>query len=184
MLISCGLRKVGLYTCPHICDVRERIRINGDMIPQAAMTRLICQAEPVIEAMGTDQPTFFEIFTALAFLYFAEEDVDLAVMETGLGGRLDSTNVIKPEVCGMTSISMDHMHQLGNTLAAIAAEKAGIFKAGVPAVSVPQVAEAKAVLRKVGQGHQCPADVHRRGHRVQLPLRVQPRTPARTPACA
>ncbi len=147
MLEACGY-KVGLYTSPHICDVRERIRINGEMIQQVKMTRLIVRAQPHIEKTPGDKPTFFEIITALAFCHFVQEKVDIAVIETGLGGRLDSTNVLKPAVCGVTSISLDHMHQLGNTVAKIAAEKAGIFKRDTPVVSVPQVPEAKRVLEK------------------------------------
>ena len=150
MLRSCGF-KVGLYTSPHINDVRERIQINGEVISQAALTRLICQVEPIIEPMAGDKPTFFEIFTAMAFRHFANERVDVAVIETGLGGRLDSTNVMKPSVCGLTSISMDHMHQLGGTLAKIAAEKGGILKANVPAISVSQAPEAKRVLKKIAR---------------------------------
>ncbi|MFB3890660.1 MAG: folylpolyglutamate synthase/dihydrofolate synthase family protein [Phycisphaerae bacterium] len=147
MLSSCGF-KTGLYISPHICDIRERITINGEMIGQAALTRLICQVEPLIEKMSDDRPTFFEAFTAMAFEYFVEQGVDIAVVETGLGGRLDSTNVLTPLVCGLTSISMDHMHQLGNTLGQIATEKAGIFKKNVPAISVPQAPEAKRALRR------------------------------------
>jgi dihydrofolate synthase/folylpolyglutamate synthase len=150
MLRASGL-KVGLYTSPHICDVRERIVINGDMISQAALTRLICEVEPHIEKLSKDKPTFFEIFTALAFTHFAREGVDIAVIETGLGGRLDSTNIITPAVCGLTSISLDHMHQLGNTTALIAGEKAGIFKPNVPAVSVQQAPEVKRVLRNAAK---------------------------------
>jgi len=150
MLRACG-HKVGLYTSPHICDIRERIVVDGQMISQAALARLISRAEPIIEKMSEDKPTFFEIFTALAFCHFAAEQVDIAVVETGLGGRLDSTNVLRPIVCGLTSISMDHMHQLGNTLSQIATEKAGIFKPDIPAVSVPQSSEAKKVLRKVAK---------------------------------
>jgi dihydrofolate synthase/folylpolyglutamate synthase len=149
-LQACGF-KTGLYVSPHVCDVRERICINGEMISQAAMTKLICRIEPIIEKMADQKPTFFEIFTALAFLHFAEQKVDFAVIETGLGGRLDSTNILDPDVCGITSISYDHMHQLGGTLAEIAAEKAGIFKKGVPVVSVPQVPEAKRVLKRIAQ---------------------------------
>ena len=155
MLTACGL-KVGVYTSPHIMDVRERVRINHELIPQAAMTRLISSAEPIIAKMGDDKPTFFEIFTALAFKYFADQEVDIAVIETGLGGRLDSTNVVTPAVCGLTSISMDHMHQLGNTLDSIAAEKAGIFKSSIPAISVPQRPEVESVLRKVAKANSTP----------------------------
>jgi len=147
MLQACGYR-TGLYTSPHICDVRERITINGDMISQAALTRLICRAEPIIAKMADLRPTFFEIFTALAFTHFVEQGVQLAVIETGLGGRLDSTNVLEPNVCGITNISYDHMAQLGSTLAEIAAEKAGIMKPSTPVICVPQEAEAKRVLRR------------------------------------
>jgi dihydrofolate synthase/folylpolyglutamate synthase len=136
--------------------VRERISINGEVITQAALTKLICQVEPVIEKMADQKPTFFEIFTALAFLHFAQQEVDFAVIETGLGGRLDSTNILEPAVCGITSISYDHMHQLGNTLAEIAAEKAGIFKASIPVVSVPQATEVKRVLRRVAKEVSAP----------------------------
>ncbi len=147
MLQACDY-KVGLYTSPHICDIRERIRVNGDMITQAQMTRLINRALPHIERMADSKPTFFEIITAMAFYHFAETKVDIAIIEAGLGGRLDSTNVLKPALCGVTSISLDHTHQLGNTIAKIAAEKAGIFKRDIPIVSVPQVPEAKRVLQE------------------------------------
>ncbi|NLF32658.1 MAG: bifunctional folylpolyglutamate synthase/dihydrofolate synthase [Planctomycetes bacterium] len=155
MLIACGY-KVGVYTSPHIVDIRERIRINHTMISQAALTRLISTVEPIIEQMGDDKPTFFEIFTSLAFMYFANEAVDVAVIETGLGGRLDSTNVLKPDVCGLTSISLDHMHQLGRTVGLIAKEKAGIFKPDIPAVSVPQRPEVEAVLRSAAKASKTP----------------------------
>lgn len=170
MLRACGL-KVGLYTSPHIIDVRERIAINGEMISQAALTRLICQMEPIIEKMTADRPTFFEIFTAMAFKYFAEEGVDIAVIETGLGGRLDSTNVVKPSVCGLTNISYDHMHQLGNTLAEIAGEKAGILKANIPAISVPQEPEAKRVLKKMAKENQ--ANLMFAGEDIEFSYRVE-----------
>jgi len=150
MLQACG-HKVGLYTSPHVCDIRERIVINGEMISQAALARLITRAEPHIEKMSDDKPTFFEIFTALAFCHFVDEKVDIAVIETGLGGRLDSTNVLKPLVCGLTSISLDHTYQLGNTVGQIATEKAGIFKPNIPAISVPQTPEAKRALKRVAK---------------------------------
>jgi dihydrofolate synthase/folylpolyglutamate synthase len=147
MLRACG-HKVGLFVSPHICDIRERIQVNGTMISQAAMTRMIARVQPHIEQMANDKPTFFEIMTAMAFCFFVDEKVDIAVIEAGLGGRLDSTNVLEPAVCGVTSISLDHTHQLGETLSAIAAEKAGILKADIPAVSVPQDPEAKQVLKQ------------------------------------
>jgi len=155
MLRACG-QKVGLYTSPHLTDIRERIRINGEMITQAALTRLINRAAPHIEKMAKAKPTFFEIFTALAMRHFADVGVDIAVLETGLGGRLDSTNVVKPLVVGLTSISLDHTHQLGNTVEKIATEKAGVFKSGVPAVSVPQVPAARAALKRAAERAKTP----------------------------
>jgi len=149
MLQACGY-KVGLYTSPHLVDIRERICINGETISQADFARLMRQVEPIVGRMRPT-PTYFDVLTAIGFKYFAEKGVDIAVVETGLGGRLDSTNVIKPEVTAITSISMDHMAQLGNTLAKIAAEKAGIFKHNIPAVSVVQEPEAEAVLRLVAE---------------------------------
>ena len=170
MLKACG-HKVGLYTSPHIKDVRERICINGEMISQAALARLICRAEPHIEKMSADKPTFFEIFTALAFRHFADEKVGIAVVEAGLGGRLDSTNVLRPDVVGLTSISMDHMHQLGNTISKIAEEKAGIFKPDVPAISVPQVPEAKRVLKRVAK--QARTQLMFTGEEIEFSYRVE-----------
>lgn len=154
MLQTCGY-KVGLYTSPHIMDVRERIRINGQIITQAQMTRLINRVQPFIEK-AISKPTFFEIFTALAFCQFAEAEVDIAIIETGLGGRLDSTNVLRPAVCGITSISLDHTHQLGNSVAEIAGEKAGIFKRNIPVISAPQTPEAKRVLQQQAKETKTP----------------------------
>ena len=147
MLEASGYR-VGLYTSPHLVDVRERISVNGEMISQAEFARLVKHVEPIIRRMKPT-PTYFDVLTALSFKYFQEQKIDIAVVETGLGGRLDSTNVIKPEVTAITSISKDHMAQLGSTLSRIAEEKAGIFKAGVPAISVVQDPEAEVVLKRV-----------------------------------
>ena len=149
MLQACGY-KVGLYTSPHLVDIRERFQINGQMIPSSEFGRLARQVEIVANRMKPG-PTYFDVLTAIGFKYFAEQKVDIAVVETGLGGRLDSTNVVTPEVTAITSISKDHMQQLGNTLGKIAAEKAGIFKPGVPAISVTQDPEAEAVLLQVAQ---------------------------------
>jgi len=150
MLQSCG-HSVGLYTSPHICDIRERISINGQKIPRTELTKLIAKSAPHIERMTKDKPTFFEIMTAIAFSYFKDRSVDIAIIETGLGGRLDSTNVLEPAVCGITSISMDHTHQLGDNIADIAKEKAGILKKNVPVISVSQHPSAKRVLLKVAK---------------------------------
>ncbi len=149
----------GLYISPHVIDLRERISIDGEMISEAAFAKLMAQIQPVVHRLRRDEPTFFEIMTAAAMLYFAQKKTDLCVIETGLGGRLDATNVIKPEVCGITSISYDHVQQLGNTLEKIAAEKAGIFKPGVPVIVAPQVASVRRVFRKAADAVGCPLRV-------------------------
>jgi dihydrofolate synthase/folylpolyglutamate synthase len=150
--------KVGLYTSPHLVDVRERITINGSMISQADFARLVRTVEPMV-ARIKPTPTYFDVLTAIAFKYFAEQKVDLGVIETGMGGRLDSTNVIRPLVTAITSISRDHMAQLGPTLAHIATEKAGIFKHGVPALTVIQEPQVDEALRKVADKVGAPLDV-------------------------
>lgn len=148
MLENCGLR-TGLYTSPYLIDVRERIQINSEMIPEGDLTRLMARIAAAGNRLGKDEPTFFEVMTALAFLYYAEKKVEIAVIEAGMGGRLDSTNVLRPEACAITSISYDHMAQLGATLEKIAEEKAGIFKSGVPAISAPQTSEVRQALGRV-----------------------------------
>jgi dihydrofolate synthase/folylpolyglutamate synthase len=150
--------KVGLYTSPHLVDVRERITVNGEMIHQSDFARLVRTLEPIL-ARSKPMPTYFDVLTAIAFKHFAEQGVEIAVVETGLGGRLDSTNVISPEVTAITSISRDHMAQLGPTLSHIATEKAGIFKAGVPAVSVIQDPAAEAALKAVADKVGAPLDI-------------------------
>jgi dihydrofolate synthase / folylpolyglutamate synthase len=122
---------VGRYTSPHLVDFRERITVNGEPISEAEILEFLEKWIPTAEEMGA---TFFEVTTALAFDWLAKKEVDFAVIETGLGGRLDSTNVLTPRVATVTSIGLDHTDLLGDTLEAIAREKAGIFKLGVPAV--------------------------------------------------
>lgn len=123
--------KTGLYTSPHLEDFRERIRLNGEMIPEEYIVSFTNQTMDWYEEID---PSFFEITVAMAFAYFADEQVDIAVIETGMGGRLDSTNIVEPEVSVITNIGMDHMAFLGDTLEKIAAEKAGIIKPGIPVV--------------------------------------------------
>lgn len=123
--------KVGLYTSPHLVDFRERIRVNGEMIPQE---RVIHYVENECTFFKSIHPSFFEVTTALAFLYFAEKNVDIAVIEVGMGGRLDCTNIISPILSVITNISLDHTSFLGNTLSKIAQEKAGIIKKNTPVV--------------------------------------------------
>jgi len=138
-LLSAPGRKVGRYTSPHLIDFRERITVGSEPIPEKAVLEFLEKWIPAAEEMGA---TFFELTTALAFDWFSRQEVDIAVIETGLGGRLDSTNVLTPRVATVTSIGLDHTDLLGDTLEAIAREKAGIFKRGVPAIigeSAPKV---------------------------------------------
>ena len=133
--------KTGLYTSPHLKDFRERIRINGVMIPEEKVVQIV---EEMREVLASIQPSFFEMTVGMAFKYFAEEQVDIAILETGLGGRLDSTNVVTPELSVITNISFDHTNLLGNTLPQIAAEKAGIIKPNIPVVigeKQPEISE-------------------------------------------
>lgn len=147
-MLQHGGLKTGLYTSPHLLDIRERIKLNGELISQQDMVEYVKRVEPVLKKMTADRPTFFEVFTAMSFCYFADQNVDIAVIETGMGGRLDSTNVITPEVTAITSISKDHMAVLGNTTAKIAEEKAGIFKKDVPALTCIQDPDVLAVFRR------------------------------------
>jgi len=143
MLQACGYT-VGVYTSPHLVELRDRIVINGQSIDRAVFADAVKTVAKAAEKAGVD-PTFFEVVTAVCFKFFAEQAVDIAVIEVGLGGRLDSTNVIRPEACVITSIDFDHMKLLGNTLEEIAREKAGIFKKDVPAFifeSEPSVQQA------------------------------------------
>lgn len=137
-LQASGLR-VGLYTSPHIACFRERIRINGVMIPEDIVQKHLLHLFSLTEQLHIPA-TFFEITTLLAFAYFAEESIDVAVIETGLGGRLDATNIVNPILTIITSISLDHTEILGNTIEEIAREKAGIIKPGIPIVAGPRVA--------------------------------------------
>lgn len=155
LLRGSGL-KVGMYTSPHIMDVRERISVDGSPIGETAFTRLIAEVAAAAKKPKVGEPTYFEMVTAVAFLYFVEEAVDIAVVEAGLGGRLDATNILHPEVIGVTNISLDHMELLGKTVDRIAAEKAGVFKQGVPVISSPQRPSVDGVLRAAAEKSQAP----------------------------
>lgn len=137
--------KVGLFTSPHLLDFRERIRINGIMIPEQYVIDFVEKEKSFFEPL---HPSFFEITTAMAFKYFAEEHVDVAVIEVGLGGRLDCTNIIKPELSIITNISFDHQQFLGNTLTEIAGEKAGIIKRDIPVIIGETVPETRLVFKE------------------------------------
>ncbi len=145
--------KVGLYTSPHLKTMRERIKINGQMIHARWITNFTKKNLQLIENI---KPSFFEINTVMAFCYFAASDVDIAVIETGLGGRLDATNVITPLVSIITSISFDHMKLLGNTLPEIAAEKAGIIKPDVPCVIGEKNSETMPIFTQYAQKNNAP----------------------------
>lgn len=145
--------KTGLYTSPHYRDFRERIRINGKMIPEEEVVRFIHQWKDRFETIGL---SFFEMTVGLAFDYFVREEVDIAVIEVGMGGRLDSTNVITPLVSVITNIGMDHMKFLGNTLKEIAGEKAGIIKPGIPVVVGETQAEIENVFQQQAIAHGSP----------------------------
>ncbi len=139
--------KTGLYTSPHLHTFRERIRINGDFISREEVVQLVERLRPAIETIG--DPSTFEVITAMAFLHFAQQDIDWAVLEVGLGGRIDATNVVQPDICAITPLSYEHTDLLGHTLSLIAWQKAGIIKRGVPVVIAPQVEEARRVLLDV-----------------------------------
>lgn len=146
--------RVGLYTSPHLVDFRERIRVNGAMIPRERVVDFVEHERDFFEPL---HPSFFELTTALAFKYFEEEGVDVAVIEVGLGGRLDCTNIISPVLSVITNISFDHVQFLGNTLPMIAAEKAGIIKPGVPVVvgETGGVLEVREVFAKKAKELKC-----------------------------
>lgn len=147
VLTSAGYR-TGLYTSPHLVRFEERIRIDGKPIPRVSVTRLVSKLKKHIAA---NQPTFFEATTALAFAHFAEEEVDIAVVEAGLGGRLDSTNVITPLASVITNVGLDHTEILGETVQKIAFEKAGILKRGRPCVTGVTDRSALAVIKRVAR---------------------------------
>ena len=145
--------KTGLYTSPHLHDFRERIRINGQMIPK---NKVIAFTELLRDSIDLIKPSFFEITVAMAFDWFAQEKIDIAVIEVGLGGRLDSTNIITPEVSVITNISFDHMDLLGNTIQKIAFEKAGIIKPGIPVVIGEDQAEINDLFLSVAEKNGSP----------------------------
>lgn len=151
-LMSQGYR-VGLYTSPHYRDFRERIKINGDLMPKRTVIRYVNKFRALVEEV---RPSFFEMTVAMAFLYFQEEEVDYAVIETGLGGRLDSTNVILPLLSVITNISLDHTQFLGNTIPLIAREKAGIIKQNVPVLIGERQQETTPVYQEVAQSLNAP----------------------------
>lgn len=145
--------KTGLYTSPHLVDFRERIRINGEMITEQAVVDFVENYQAQFQSIGL---SFFEMTVGLAFDYFRKEEVDIAIIEVGMGGRLDSTNVIKPELSLITHIGLDHTQFLGDTLPKIAGEKAGIIKPATPVVISERQVECEAVFQSIAAERQAP----------------------------
>lgn len=145
--------KTGLYTSPHLKDFRERIKVNGEMVSEEFVIGFTENIKPQIDEI---EPSFFEITVAMAFDYFKQQQVDIAIIETGLGGRLDSTNIITPEVSVITNIGWDHMNLLGNSLEEIAFEKAGIIKENIPVVIGEILPETRPVFEKVAAAKKAP----------------------------
>jgi dihydrofolate synthase / folylpolyglutamate synthase len=159
ILQAAGYR-VGLYTSPHLVDFRERIRVNGEMIAEERVSQFTQQ---IRDACRQDlSPTFFECTTAMAFQYFADSSIEVAVVEVGLGGRFDATNILRPVACAITTIAMDHQEYLGQTLSSIAAEKAGIIKPRIPVVVGKLDAEAEETINRIAVDRQAP--MHRLNH--------------------
>ena len=145
--------RTGLYTSPHLVDFRERIRVNGQPVPEEYVIRFVEEERSFFEPLS---PSFFELTTAIAFRYFADQKVDVAIIEVGLGGRLDCTNIIRPDLCIITNISFDHTQFLGSTLAQIASEKAGIIKQDIPVVIGETTPETRPVFAEKAQAVQAP----------------------------
>lgn len=161
ILRAAGCR-TGLYTSPHLLSITERMRVDGEPIPQDQFARLATQVRMAGERLVEQgllpaPPTFFEQVTAIGYLWFAGQRVDLAVLEVGMGGRLDATNICRPVVTAITPVGLDHQQYLGETIAAIAGEKAGIIKAGIPVVVAPQEPPARAVI--MARAVECDAPV-------------------------
>ncbi|HTS19649.1 MAG TPA: folylpolyglutamate synthase/dihydrofolate synthase family protein [Verrucomicrobiae bacterium] len=170
-VLSAAGYRAGLYTSPHLVSFCERFQINGRPIPEAEMVRLVEGIRPLLEQVGANPefraPTFFEAVTAIALRYFEEQKVDVVVWETGLGGRLDATNVVVPLVSVVTNIAFDHTQYLGETLAQIATEKCGIIKPGVPVVTASAAEEALSVIERSANAAGSPLTVVGRGVRAK-----------------
>jgi dihydrofolate synthase/folylpolyglutamate synthase len=150
-------KRTGLFTSPHLIDYRERIQVSGRQIPETRCAEMLTELRAICESLET-HPTFFEITLAVAMRWFREMECELIVLETGMGGRLDATTAVPADVCVITPIGLDHTQWLGDTLAKVAAEKAGIFLEGVPAVSSPQEPEARLVLEKEANALRSPLE--------------------------
>jgi len=153
-MVQAGGHRVGLYTSPHLVEFGERIRVNGRMIPESEIARLTQLVKEVSEPDLS--PTFFEFTTAMAFQYFAESQIDVAVLEVGLGGRFDATNVVAPLACTITTIALDHQQYLGSTLESVAFEKAGIIKPNVPVILGRLSGAARGTIERIAEERHAP----------------------------
>jgi len=151
--------KVGLYTSPHLVHFQERMRVNEDCISQQDVCNLLERIKPAIDKVantkGYKHPTFFEVITTMAFIYFNEKNIDFAIMETGLGGRLDATNICQSIISVITHIDYDHMDKLGNTLGEIAHEKADIIKKNTSVINADQYQEAQEIISSIAKKRNC-----------------------------
>ena len=166
-----GGHRCGLFTSPHLIDYRERIRVSGVEIPEDACASMLTDLRVLCETLDP-HPTFFEITLALAMRWFRECECELIILETGMGGRLDATTAVPADVCAITPVGLDHMQWLGDTVEAIAMEKAGIFVEGVPALSAPQEQGVQRVLEKEANERRCPLsfiDAPLQGYPIALP---------------
>ena len=153
---TAGLR-VGLFTSPHLVSFRERIQVNRQLIPESEVVRLVGELQPWLRQFPAGHhPTFFEVVTVMALKFFAEQKCDLVIWETGLGGRLDATNIVTPLACVITNIALDHQQWLGDTVEKIAGEKAGIIKPGVPVITAAEDPEALAVIEGTAREKNAP----------------------------
>jgi dihydrofolate synthase/folylpolyglutamate synthase len=171
---SCG-KRTALFTSPHLIDYRERMRVSGEMISEERCAELLTDARELCARLEV-HPTFFEITLAVAMRWFREMDCELIILETGMGGRLDATTAVPADVCVITPIGLDHTQWLGDTLALVAAEKAGIFLEGIPAFSSPQEDEARLALEKVANQKRTPLvfiDQALEGYGIALPGKHQ-----------
>lgn len=171
---SCG-KRTALFTSPHLIDYRERMRVSGEMISEERCAELLTDARELCARLEV-HPTFFEITLAVAMRWFREMECELIILETGMGGRLDATTAVPADVCAITPIGLDHTQWLGDTLALVAAEKAGIFLEGVPAFSSPQENEARLALEKVANQKRTPLlfiDQALEGYGIALPGKHQ-----------
>jgi dihydrofolate synthase/folylpolyglutamate synthase len=181
---AAGLR-TGLFTSPHLVSFRERIQVNRQFIPETEVVRLVEELQPWLKQFSADHhPTFFEVITVMALKFFAEQKCDVVIWETGLGGRLDATNIVTPLASVITNIAFDHQQWLGNTLEKIAAEKAGIIKPGVPVITAEEEPEALAVIEKTAREKNAPlANFNSwEGRRAAIPNQNQSGSPTRRPS--